>query len=148
MKKNAGFTLIEILIAVLVLSIGLLGMAGLQASSLKNNVIAYKHSQATLLAYDLADRIRANAQNAGILYTAMAPSAAQAQANCLNLTGCIAAQMAQNDLFEWNAAVTSVLPASNATIAVDAAGRFTITLTWDDYEDSDVTNDSSFQTSF
>ena len=55
-----GFTLIEVLIAVLVLSIGLLGLASLQAASLKNNYGAYMRSQASILANDMADRIRSN----------------------------------------------------------------------------------------
>ena len=59
-NKNAGFTLIEVLIAMLVLAVGLLGLAGLQATSLRNNQSAYNRSQATQLAYDLADRMRAN----------------------------------------------------------------------------------------
>jgi type IV pilus assembly protein PilV len=44
MNKNAGFTLIEVLIAMLVLAVGLLGLAGLQATSLKNNQSAYNHA--------------------------------------------------------------------------------------------------------
>jgi type IV pilus assembly protein PilV len=59
--KISGFTLIEVLIAMLILSVGLLGLAGFQASSARNNTSAYNRSQATQLAYDLADRIRANA---------------------------------------------------------------------------------------
>ncbi|MCS6948044.1 MAG: type IV pilus modification protein PilV, partial [Steroidobacteraceae bacterium] len=58
--KARGFTLIEALIAVLVLSIGLLGIAGLQLASLQTNSVAYQRSQATMLAYDLLDRMRAN----------------------------------------------------------------------------------------
>ncbi|MCX7101946.1 MAG: type IV pilus modification protein PilV, partial [Methylobacter sp.] len=64
MKQTAGFTLIEVLIAMLVLAVGLLGLAGLQATSLKSNQSAYNRSQATQLAYDLADRMRANVAGA------------------------------------------------------------------------------------
>ena len=60
MNKNTGFTLIEVLIAMLVLAVGLLGLAALQASSLRNAQSAYNRSLATELAYDLADRMRAN----------------------------------------------------------------------------------------
>ena len=60
MKKNTGFTLIEVLIAMIVLAVGLLGLAGLQATSLRNNQSAYNRIKATQLAYDIADRMRAN----------------------------------------------------------------------------------------
>jgi len=64
LSNSKGFTLIEALIAVVILAIGLLGIAGLQATNLKNNQSAYNRSQATLLAYDMADRIRANSSEA------------------------------------------------------------------------------------
>lgn len=59
---SKGFTLIEVLVAVLVLSIGLLGIAGLQTRSLQFNGDAYYRTQAQLLATDLAERMRANWQ--------------------------------------------------------------------------------------
>ncbi len=58
-RHQEGATLIEVLIAIVVLSIGLLGLAGLQATSVQSNHSAYQRSQATLLGYDLADRMRA-----------------------------------------------------------------------------------------
>ena len=148
MKKNAGFTLIEILIAMLVLAVGLLGLAGLQATSLKNNQSAYNRSQATQLAYDLADRMRAN--TSGIAsYTTTTPSAAVAKQNCLTTTGCSPTDMAINDLYEWNLAVTTALPSGTGTISI-SAGIYTITVNWDDNRDGsvDTSNDPNFQTSF
>jgi len=59
-KNQHGFTMIEVLIAAVVLGIGLLGLAALQAQSLQFNFSAYQRSQATILAYDIVDRIRAN----------------------------------------------------------------------------------------
>jgi type IV pilus assembly protein PilV len=56
----SGFTLIEMLIALLIVTIGLLGMAGLQAYSLKNNVSAYHRSQANNRVYEILDLMRAN----------------------------------------------------------------------------------------
>lgn len=55
-----GFTLMEVLVAMLILSIGLLGMAGLQSLSFKMNQSSYLSSQATFLSYDMLDRMRAN----------------------------------------------------------------------------------------
>jgi type IV pilus assembly protein PilV len=59
-----GMSLIEMLIAALVLSFGLLGLAGLQAVSLKNNQSAYLRSQATTIGYEILDRMRTDRENA------------------------------------------------------------------------------------
>jgi type IV pilus assembly protein PilV len=147
MNKNAGFTLIEVLIAMVVLAVGLLGLAGLQATSIKNNLSAYNRSQATLLAYDLADRMRANVAGKAT-YTTILPSAATLKSNCLTTTGCSLADMAENDLFEWNLAVTTTLPSGVGTIA-NAAGVYTVTINWDDNRDGNTnSNDPNFQTRF
>ncbi|MDO6513887.1 MULTISPECIES: type IV pilus modification protein PilV [Neptuniibacter] len=63
-KKQQGTTLIEVLIAVVIISIGLLSVAALQTVALKSNNGSYYRSQATFLAYDLADRIRAAPESA------------------------------------------------------------------------------------
>jgi len=55
-----GFTLIEVLISLVVISIGLFGIAGMQLQSLKTSHDAYLRTQATFLAYDLIDKMRAN----------------------------------------------------------------------------------------
>jgi type IV pilus assembly protein PilV len=146
MKTNSGFTLIEVLIAMLVLAVGLLGLAGLQATSLKNNQSAYNRSQATQLAYDLADRMRANIAGKA-RYTAILPSSATAKANCLTTTGCTPADLAENDLFEWNSAVSNNLPSGIGTLAV-TGNMFTIRITWDEDRDGDDSNNPNFQTSF
>jgi type IV pilus assembly protein PilV len=160
MNKDSGFTLIEVLIATLVLAVGLLGLAGLQAASIKNNQSAYNRSQATQLAYDMADRMRANKNEslnpttgnviAASTYLTMAPADAVVQANCATTTGCTGAQMAQNDLFQWNAALTNTLPSGTGTITVVAATRvFTITVNWDDNRDGAVNaSDPNFSVSF
>lgn len=59
-----GVSLIEVLIALVILSVGLLGLAGLQTTSLQFNTSAYYRTQATFLTYSLAERMRANRQGA------------------------------------------------------------------------------------
>ena len=93
MKTNTGFTLIEVLIAMLVLAVGLLGLAGLQATSLKNNQSAYNRSQATQLAYDMADRMRANV--AGVATYTNAGAAAEKVNFCLQPNRLHPADMAE-----------------------------------------------------
>ena len=59
---TTGFSLVEVMVAVLVLAIGLLGIAGLQSAALANNLIAYQYTQAATLAQALIERMRANRQ--------------------------------------------------------------------------------------
>jgi type IV pilus assembly protein PilV len=159
MKKASGFTLIEVLVATLVLAVGLLGLLGLQATSIKNNLSAYNRSQATQLAYDMADRMRANKNESldsatgnvltSSTYLTMDSSDATVQASCATVTGCTGAQMAQNDLFQWNSALES-LPEGRGTITVNATtGVFSITINWDDNGDGAVdSSDPNFSVSF
>jgi type IV pilus assembly protein PilV len=146
MKTHAGFTLIEVLVSVIILAIGLLGLAGMQATGLRNNQDAYNRSQATQLAYDLADRMRANVAGAAT-YTAVAPSAATITNTCSTAAGCTVAQMAQTDLKQWYNNLISALPSGEGTITLSGA-VYTITITWDDDHDGETTNNASFQTSF
>jgi type IV pilus assembly protein PilV len=140
MKTNNGFTLIEVLIAMIVLSVGLLGLAGLQMSSLRNNLSSYHRSQATQLAYDMADRMRVNSVNALLgatsTYITTTPSNAGQQNSCSTTTGtCTPVQMAEEDLFSWNTQLIDVLPDGVGLIeTLGAVGNnaFTITITWND----------------
>lgn len=146
MNKITGFTLIEVLVSMLILSVGLLGLAGLQVASLRNNQSAYNRSQATQLAYDLADRMRTNVLGVAT-YTTIPPSRATAKASCLTTTGCSQDSMAENDLYEWNSAVSAILPNGIGTITA-AAGELTVTINWDDDRDGVGSNNLQFQTSF
>ena len=114
-----GFTLIEVLVAVLVLTIGLLGLAGLQVTALRNNHNAYLRSQVSQLAYDLSDRIRANPIG---LRTGSYdnPTAAQTAA-CLTTTGCSTAELARHDVYEWNADLANRLPGGSGVVCLDTS---------------------------
>lgn len=150
MNRASGFTLIEILIAMVILSVGLLGLSGMQTTVLKNNQSAYHRSLATQLAYDIADRIRANLDDANKLaastYTTTELEDAGDQSDCISVSStCTTADMAENDLYEWNQALAA-LPSGEGSVTVVAATRtFTVTITWDDNRDGD---DPNFQMSF
>lgn len=60
-KQQSGFSLLEVLISLVVLSIGLIGMAGIQQAGVRNNHNALLHSQASMLAYEITDMMRSNA---------------------------------------------------------------------------------------
>jgi len=147
LNSNSGFTLIEVLIAMLVLAVGLIGMAGLQATSLRNNQSAYNRSQATQLAYDLNDKMRAN-KAAAASYVSIDVKDATVKANCSSTTGCSIENMAENDLYELQLALATALPSGTAMVENDA-GFYTITINWDDNRDGAINlNDPSFQVSF
>ncbi len=117
-NRQTGLTLVEVLVSVVILSIGLVGVAGLQAMSLKNNQSAFMRSQATALAYDIADRMRSNVLSANTgLYD---PAAAATTSGCTSTSGCSEQQMAENDLAEWNAAITTYLPMGQGYVCVDS----------------------------
>lgn len=117
--KCTGFTLIEVLVTLVVLSIGLLGVAALQAKSQQFSRNAYMHTQATVLAHDMLERMRANPAglNAGFYDL---PAAAE-EGNCFSLTGCSLQEMAQNDMYEWSSAVANGLSAGTSVVCIDSS---------------------------
>lgn len=160
-KANAGFTLIEVLVAMLILAVGLLGLAALQASSLKNNQSAYYRSQATQLAYDIADRMRVNTSMANNYLTSfMKPSDATDQStNCLAITSaCTPSVMAEHDLYEWDQAIHASLPKSTMAdlprgeITSPNSNTYRVSIIWDenrdDNRDGTVNSPSTFSMDF
>lgn len=116
-KGAAGFTLLEVLVAVVVLSIGLLGLASLQVNGLQFNHSAYLRTQATLLAEELADRMRAN--RPGFIANNYDNPVAALNAPCRAAAGCTVAQMAQNDIAEWQQALAALLPNGQGVVCLD-----------------------------
>jgi len=142
--RQAGFSLIEILVTLVVLSIGLLGIAGMQASGLRNNHAAYTKTQATNLAMDMAERIRANPQGQAN-YANFNSDNAPGDPGCIT-AGCTPADLAQHDQFEWsqplNADPKPILPAGRGIVTQAADGEFTVTILWREiayqYEDNNI----------
>ncbi|MBV1952416.1 MAG: type IV pilus modification protein PilV [Cycloclasticus sp.] len=158
LNTSKGFSLIEVMVAVFVLAIGLLGIAGLQVTAIKSNHTAMSRTQSTQLAYDLADRMRANMPGT-IAGNYLATSAPSETYNCFDdFTGvgtgeCSPLQMAHADL-DWafelaadtlpfvSAAVSCTSPGGTTvtadTGAEDCAQGFThtITVTWSEQDDS------------
>lgn len=129
--RQKGFTLLEVLVAMLVLSIGLLGLAGLMASSLRNNHSAYYRSQATWLAYDVIDRMRTNRPNAldYVVGIGGAP---------------VAGGLAGDDVTDWKAMIANSLPEGDGSVAVMVAGEartVTVTIQWNDERGTQAADD-------
>lgn len=112
-----GMTLVEVLVALVILGVGLLGAAALQLNALKYTDSARMTSQASFIAYDMMDRIRANA---AADYSIAPPASGNPGVT------------RDQDLFDFNTNIVSALGAS-ATGSITVHQRvYTITITWDD----------------
>jgi type IV pilus assembly protein PilV len=116
---NNGFTLLEVLIALLILSLGLMGLAGLLVVSVQTNHSAYLRTQASFLAQSIADRMRANVLGVwnGSYAGTYTSATGGAAGGCLNGVSCSYAQVAARDLLIWSNQLASFLPNPTGTIA-------------------------------
>lgn len=135
--------MIEIMVTLVILSIGLLGIAGLQLTGLQSNRSAYYRSQATVIANDMIDRMRTNVDGVTANgYDAVDTSNTPSNPNCISgASGCSAASLADNDIREWAGDVTSLLPSGSGTV-VNNAGIFTVTVNWVESTDTASPNKS------
>lgn len=152
---NSGFTMIELLVAVVVLAIGLLGMAGLQTAGLSNNQSAYFRSQATIAIADIIDRMRANKPGVdnGSYRNFVTSGALPDDPNCItSADGCTAAQLVDHDKREWTKFFnvvdnsTPLLPNATGRISFDnATNLYTVSVSWDEMDSwkSDKTRETS-----
>lgn len=125
-----GFTIVEVLVALVVLGVGMLGIAGLYVITLGSGAAAINRMQAVNLATDIADRIRSN-RNANAAYA----GGSSTGLTCIGAgaVNCAAAEMAADDLLQWNTEITAALPAGSGTVAVAGASApysYTITIQW------------------
>ena len=130
-RRQAGFTLLEILISLLLIAIGVLGTAGLQALSLKINQGGQLRSQAVVLGLDFVERIEANnvATVAGKYAPATYPTTYTKDCAA---AFCTTDELATYDLVEFQTRVQAALPGSSVTVAVSGAGPFlyTVQINW------------------
>ncbi|USE37527.1 type IV pilus modification protein PilV [Endozoicomonas sp. SCSIO W0465] len=123
-EKNQGVGLIEVLISLLVITIGILGMAGVHSSSLQYNQSSYVQSQATFLATDMLDRIQANN------HLAKSGASYQVGLNDLEYSQCVESgypdsceagncspeEMAAYDILQWKFQLRCQIPGSQGSI--------------------------------
>jgi len=128
--RSRGFSLVEVLVALVVMSVGMLGIAALYLEGLRAGRTALYRTTAVTLAADMADRIRANS-TAGLAYAGTGPGV---DSNCINgANDCTPDQLADDDWFDWNNQLNSQLP--DGTVGeIDVAGAapatYTITVAW------------------
>ncbi len=130
MEKQQGSSLIEVMVGLLILAIGLLGMASLQNVALRESNNTYLYSQANFLLQDGLDRIRSNAKKIP-LYRTQFSELADVTGNCINVI-CTSSQLASWDLQSWKQQVEQQLPQGRAEIKTDNNGLVVISIEFDD----------------
>ena len=129
-KNQRGFSLVEVLIALIIMSVGMLGIAGLYVQSMQAGRTSLFRHHAVTLAGDVADRIRAN-PTAGVAYAGIG-----GDNNCVGAgIDCDEVQMAFNDIFLWSQQAAESLPNGDVTINFDDTvdpPTYTIAVGWDE----------------
>lgn len=130
MSRNEGFTLLEVLIAIVIVSIGMLGVAAMQVNTLKNADSSKYRSLALTLSADMADRMRSNLSGSlgnlavGVGYNRPRTTRGDAgyttyNANCRS-NGCQPDEMALDDLATWNRRIGTSLPGGVGVVCIDS----------------------------
>jgi type IV pilus assembly protein PilV len=128
-----GFTLLEVMVALLVLSIGLLGLAALQTTALRANHEALMRTQATELAYDITDRMRANPVGVTAGDYVIDSATDVVIAKSCDAEDCTTAEMATFDLGQWKTTL-ALLPGGQGEVTQNAGPPLThtVTIRWDE----------------
>lgn len=121
--KQKGFTLLEVMVAAIVLVLGVLGAAAMTITAIRNNQQSGSRSTAVALAYEVGEMIRAYPNQAGSFVGVSTVSSPGAVTSACYGSGCTEANLALHDLHEWARKVTDpqVLPGGNAVICRDQA---------------------------
>lgn len=127
-RCGGGFSLVEVLIALVIMSVGMLGIAGLYVEGMKAGRTSTFRHHAVTLAGDVADRIRANPLG-GVDYEGPGGNN-----NCvLGNVNCNASQMAANDIALWKAQAAAMLPNGDVAITFDdtvTPNTYRIVVSW------------------
>lgn len=142
--REHGIGLIEVLIALIVLSVGFLAAANIQISSMRSNQQARLEAQALVLIGDMMDRMRSNPQGVADNHYDNKTTGTLTAPACLS-TSCTSTQIAAVDLFEWSANFSSLRGDSDflpllpfapdgspavGSISAPTAGIYTVSVTW------------------
>lgn len=135
-RTQRGFSMIEVLVTMLIVTLALLGTAGLQAHSMRLNQAGQFRTQAVFLVADIAERIEANKPGAVAgAYITTTSSVPNLLSTACSSGPCSAGELATYDISQWQTAVAATLPQSSWSIAQSVAGNpstYTITVSWVD----------------
>ena len=145
---NHGFSLIEALVALVVLSVGLLGAAGLLIGGLRDQSLALRQGQAAALLADVAGRIRANG-GAGAAYDTDGPEVETP--SCDESAPCDPVELASLDRAHFSDSARALLPQQRPRTRIEfepaigpaAADRYVISMTWIDAREPDATDEAT-----
>lgn len=137
--KQHGVSLIEVLVAVLILATGLLGMMSLQGAGMYSSSSSHQRYQAVSMANEIVDRMSVNRAAVTDNQYDLAGVVVDDPGNdCTSSTSpCSEAQLAAADLFEWTTNLASMLPDGRAWITNDdGENQVTIVIGWNDDRNS------------
>ena len=121
-QNQRGVSLVEALVALVVMSVGMLGIASLYVTSLQTSRSALTRTQAVNIVNDMADRIRANSRGRAAYNTADF-KASDSVANCSGDSTCSPTELAKSDVSAWMAFFSPPTVASSPTFTTDAVGK-------------------------
>jgi type IV pilus assembly protein PilV len=143
-KNASGFTLVEVLVALVVLAVGMLGIASLYVTTLRSGSSAINRMQAINLASDLADKIRAN-RNAAVAYAGAGSNGKVCVGSAVT---CSPQEMAAFDLFTWAAQISNTLPSGatgNVAFTAGSPNVYVIKITWSEPSESNLSYELQMQ---
>ncbi|MGB5306853.1 MAG: type IV pilus modification protein PilV [Gammaproteobacteria bacterium] len=156
-QKQKGTTLLEVLIAVLILSIGLLGHSKIQALGVRAATDANLRTQATTLANEMIERLRANrpAADSGYYSTIdyagidcnAGPAKICSEGTAGSAVDCTMDEIANEDAVHWFCAVEDSIPNGNVAVSV-AAGVYSIQVSWDGLDENGATQSRNVSSMF
>ena len=131
-QYDKGFTLVEALVSMVILAVGLLGIAGMQAKGLKSTGNANSITRASHLAENIIERMRGNPQGVDGGNYNVSPVNGTTPTDPKCLPTCTSATLAQTDLFVWGQALSSILPSGFGGVVDQGDETFIVTVTWSD----------------